>query len=311
MARWLRITLIVVVVLLLGGGGAYYWFVGDGDPPGNLTPYAFDIAAVRAAADELPGGKASEVRVEMPNHFSFPATASVGGDGWNSVAMAAFSYQVILPTDTIVIDSGFVRGQTRDQLFPADDTMYDDDAAARMDAGLGEATEIVVTHEHPDHIGGLVAFYGKVPDIARGIRLTVEQAANVGVYVPAWRDVFKDIAPIAYDRYLTVAPGVVLIKAPGHSPGGQMIYVRREDGRELLFVGDIGWLMRNIETGKGRPRLFSQFVLHEDRDAVFAELAALKALHAAEPNVLIVPGHDVAAVEALIASGAMTAQFKL
>ncbi len=38
-------------------------------------------------------------------------------------------------------------------------------------------------------------------------------------------------------------------------------------------------------------------MLNEDRDAVFAELAMLKALHEAEPDLLIVPGHDVAAVD--------------
>ena len=80
-----------------------------------------------------------------------------------------------------------------------------------------------------------------------------------------------------------------------------MIYVKREDGREVLFIGDIGWLMRNIETGKGRPRALSQFMLNEDRDAVFAELATLKALHAAEPDLSWCRGTTCAAVDALIA----------
>src|ERR1700710_1670962 len=124
MARWLRITLIVVVLLLIAGGGAYYWFLGDGNPPGPLPAYSFDIAAVRAKADELPGDKASDIRVEIVASFSFPAVASVGGDGFNTVQMAAFSYQILLPTDTIVIDSGFVRGQGEDMLSPT----YDDDA---------------------------------------------------------------------------------------------------------------------------------------------------------------------------------------
>jgi len=44
---------------------------------------------------------------------------------------------------------------------------------------------------------------------------------------------------------------------------------------------------------------------------VFAELATLKALHEAAPDLLIVPGHDPMAVDELIASGALTAQFKL
>jgi hypothetical protein len=90
-----------------------------------------------------------------------------------------------------------------------------------------------------------------------------------------------------------------------------MIYVKRADGKEVLFIGDIGWSLRNVETGKGRPRLLSQFMLNEDRDAVFAELQTLKALHAAEPDLAIVPGHDVATIDALIKAGVMAAQFKL
>jgi hypothetical protein len=34
-------------------------------------------------------------------------------------------------------------------------------------------------------------------------------------------------------------------------------------------------------------------------------------LHAAEPSLLLVPGHDLGAVQALIASGAMVQGFKL
>jgi hypothetical protein len=90
-----------------------------------------------------------------------------------------------------------------------------------------------------------------------------------------------------------------------------MIYVKREDGKELLFAGDIGWLERNIETGKGRPRALSQFMLNEDRSAVFAELAALRALHEKEPNLVIVPGHDLGFVQSLVAAGLLTADFKI
>ena len=89
-----------------------------------------------------------------------------------------------------------------------------------------------------------------------------------------------------------------------------MVYVKRDDGRELLFIGDIGWSHRNVETGKGRPRLLSDFMLHEDRDAVFSELAMLQALHEAEPDLVIVPGHDVAVVDKLVAGGIMEAGFK-
>jgi len=80
---------------------------------------------------------------------------------------------------------------------------------------------------------------------------------------------------------------------------------------EMMRISDIAWRMRNIETGTGRPRLLSDILLKEDRDAVSAELAMLKALHEAEPDLLIVPGHDPAIIDTLIASGALTAQFSL
>lgn len=303
MPRWLKITLIIVVLLLIAGGGAYYWYVGDGNPPSNLKAYALDMSAVRARAEELPGGKATDVRVERVANFDFPAVASVGGDGWNMQPMAAFVYQVILPTDTIVIDSAFNAAMGASL-----GAKIDDDAYARMDMALADATQIVVTHEHPDHIGGILA-YADPAGLAKALRLTKEQVDSLTRYGLSWPVALKDYAPIEYADMLAIAPGVVLVRAPGHTPGSQLVYVKRADGKELLFIGDIGWTMRNVETGKGRPRLLSQFMLNEDRDAVFAELAALKALHAAEPDLLIVPGHDVEAVNSLTAGGALTAQF--
>jgi glyoxylase-like metal-dependent hydrolase (beta-lactamase superfamily II) len=305
MPRWLRVTLFIVLLLLIAGGGAYYWYVGDGNPPGGLKPYSFDIAAVRAKADELPGGKTNDVRVETIATFSFPAVAAVGGDGWDTKPMAAFSYQLVLPTDTIIIDSALTAAMGSGL-----GAKIDDDAYARMDIALSQATQIVVTHEHPDHIGGIIA-YNDPAGIGKALRLTKEQVDSLARYGLTWPAALKDYAPIEYEGMLAIAPGVVLIRAPGHTPGSQMVYVKREDGKELLFIGDIGWSLRNVETGKGRPRLLSQFMLNEDRDAVFAELAMLKALHEAEPGLLIVPGHDVAAVDALIAAGAMAAQFKM
>lgn len=304
MPRWLKILLSIVVVLGIAGGAAYYWLIGDGNPPASVPAFGFDLAAVRAKADELPGGKASDVEVEKIAAFNFPAVAAVGGDGWDIIPMAAYSYRVVLPTDTIIIDTAFTAAMGASL-----GAQIDDDAYARMDMAMADATQIVVTHEHPDHIGGIVA-YSDPQGIARALRLNKEQIDSLPRFGLTWPAALSDYAPIDYADMLAIAPGVVLIRAPGHTPGSQMVYVKREDGRELLFMGDIGWSLRNVETGKGRPRLLSQFMLNEDRDAVFAELAMLKALHEAEPNLLIVPGHDVAAVDALVAGGAMSVGFK-
>jgi glyoxylase-like metal-dependent hydrolase (beta-lactamase superfamily II) len=107
-----------------------------------------------------------------------------------------------------------------------------------------------------------------------------------------------------------MAPGVVLIKSPGHSPGSQMVYVKKVDGTEVLFVGDVAWQFRNIELVRERPRLVTRFFLKEDRRAVFGELQELARLHEAEPKLSIVPGHDGATIETLVANGVLEKGFE-
>lgn len=102
---------------------------------------------------------------------------------------------------------------------------------------------------------------------------------------------------------------MVLIKAPGHTPGSQMVYVQTADGTEYLLVGDVAWKMRNIDQVRERARLVTM-MMGEDRGEVLNELAALHALQQAEPKLHIVPGHDGAAVQALIESGAMIKGFE-
>jgi glyoxylase-like metal-dependent hydrolase (beta-lactamase superfamily II) len=180
-----------------------------------------------------------------------------------------------------------------------------------MDLALGAADQIILTHEHTDHIGGLAAY--RSPEAIRPrLLLTAEQVASTpryGAFSTPAPPLFEGYEPLDYDGAVAIAPGVVLMKAAGHTPGSQLVYVQQADGRELLFIGDVGWTLRNVLTGKSRPRLLSDLLLGEDRAAVFAQLAALGDLHAAEPAVSIVPGHEAAAIDQLIAEGALIEGF--
>jgi glyoxylase-like metal-dependent hydrolase (beta-lactamase superfamily II) len=101
---------------------------------------------------------------------------------------------------------------------------------------------------------------------------------------------------------------VVLIKAPGHTPGSQMVYVKRADGQEILFLGDVAWQMRNIEEVRERAR-FATWLAGEDREAVMGEFVELHRLHTAEPNLNMMPGHDSAVLTRFLKAGLLTKGF--
>lgn len=305
MRTWLRRTLIALAVLLALAGAAYYWLIVESHMPGDAT-FALDIDRVRAAAGEIPGDKPASIEVEVVALFTFPATGVVAGDGWGDSLLPVYSYRLVYADNSsIIVDTGMTADMGSDAL-----TSFDAAALARVQAAMSAATQIVITHEHMDHIGGLTA-HANLSIVLPKAKLTREQLSQPERSLPAK---FPDPAldgyqPLVYDHYHAIAPGVVLIKAPGHSPGSQMVYVQTANGTELLLIGDVAWHFRNIELQRERARLMTMLFLKEDRTAVFGELAALKRLHETQPAVHIVPGHDGPVIDALVAAGILKRRF--
>lgn len=116
--------------------------------------------------------------------------------------------------------------------------------------------------------------------------------------------------PLIYEKHHVLAPGVVLIKSPGHTPGSQMVFVQLKNGAEYLFLGDVAWKMANVDLVRERPRAVTQFFLQEDRTAVALQLAAIKALKDANPSVHVVPGHDRSVLDAALTEGWLVKGFQ-
>jgi glyoxylase-like metal-dependent hydrolase (beta-lactamase superfamily II) len=135
-----------------------------------------------------------------------------------------------------------------------------------------------------DHIGGIAA-HPNLKTILPSLRLSDAQLAHPDRMWPIkWpKGLLDGYEPVQYGQYHALAPGMVLIKAPGHTPGSQMVYVKLADGREVLFLGDVVWKLRNIEVQRERPRWVTALLVREDRHAVFGQIKTLGGLMQRDP----------------------------
>lgn len=296
---WLALVAFAVII-----GGAYYWLFLESPPLEGK--FEIDIKEVRRLATAVDGQRPREIRYEHVMDFKAPDAATVTGDSWKQSTLWGVAYQIVYPDHTAILDTAMNGEQAKASGMV---TGYYPEAYARLMQAMSKASLIFVTHEHPDHIGGLAAH----PDLARllatSVKVNKEQINNPEYSAKFPDGAFANYKPFDYERYYALAPGIVLIKNPGHTLGSQMVFVRQADGAELLFLGDTAWIMRNVELVKGKPRFIANKI-GERRNEVLPQLAAIRALAQAEPKLLIVPGHDGGTINELTKRGVLQEGFQ-
>jgi glyoxylase-like metal-dependent hydrolase (beta-lactamase superfamily II) len=245
---------------------------------------------VRARARAVPGDLPIGVRYLNLMDDSSLVSDAVDGAPRTRINEVTPVFQVRYRQGWIMVDAGMTRAMAMAGNAPG----FSDERYQQVLAALRGARLIVVTHEHPDHVGTLVQS-PIAADVAPRTLLTRQQIETM-VTKPTVAFVSLDSTAarrylvVDYDRLLPIAPGVVLIRSPGHTPGSQMVYVRLASGRELVLSGDIAWRKAGIDEQRQKPDSVSR-QLSEDRIAIAQEMAWLK--HTVEPaGIAVVVSHD-------------------
>jgi glyoxylase-like metal-dependent hydrolase (beta-lactamase superfamily II) len=273
-----RLNLILFAVLLLVSA-PFYWLLLDNTGSG-VAAKPVSIEQLRELSGTMPGARPNSVTFELAAFRLMPGNLLVAGSGMKRKLVGVMAWRLDIPGGKpVMIDSGIQQKDASN----SGSSKFHADAQQRIERSLGEAGLVLLTHEHLDHAGGVMALAADSP-VRAAVRLNPAQAKAPGLSGTATLP--GGSAPFA------VAPGIVVIPAPSHTPGSQLIFVVLADGTELLFVGDVSSFTQNWAEGRARSRLVSQYILSENRSEVFSWLHTIAALKQADPALLVIPGHD-------------------
>lgn len=253
------------------------------------TPFGADLATLRRLAGVIPGALPTAINGVRFAASIRPRKFVIEGGDETPVTMPRTAFQLVYPDGTVMLDAGMDKA-THDS-FGEGEPFYPEEFA-KLQRALNDARLIVLTHFHADHVAGVL----QAPNFSELARKTIAARDSIALmmdkphrpHLKLTAENARQFIALDYDSCYPVAPGLVLIKAPGHSPDMQMVYIRLQSGREVLHSVDAAWNMANIHHVKGKAAPW----VKEDGPAIKGQLRWLKGIGATEKNVTILVTHD-------------------
>jgi glyoxylase-like metal-dependent hydrolase (beta-lactamase superfamily II) len=254
--------------------------------------WSSNIADIRRVATLIPGRKPLRINVLKFAESHRTKNFSVKGEPATPSVQARTVFQVVYADGYVMVDAGMDEPMHKQIGRGAEGEPYFAEQAQQVDKALRGARSIIFTHEHGDHVTGVI----RTPYLAELAPKTILTRTQVNTLET--RPQFPDLKLteeqaqryriIDYDQYMAFAPGWALIRAAGHTPGSQMMFITVDSGREYLLIGDAAWHMDSVRkvTGKDAPWIV------EDTAAVSDQLKWLNGLSNTEKNLVIVASHD-------------------
>lgn len=158
---------------------------------------------------------------------------------------------------------------------------------------------VVLTHAHWDHVSGLDSLPG-VP-----VWVSVAESNFIAAH-SSMTELINSFGEVNYKQYeFEGGPylgfpvshdfwgdgSVVLVPAPGHTPGSIVAFITLPTGARYALLGDLVWQLEGIEIPAERPWL-SRRLVQEDDAQVRENIARVAAIHKRFPEIHLIPAHD-------------------
>jgi glyoxylase-like metal-dependent hydrolase (beta-lactamase superfamily II) len=292
MLKWL---LRIVGLLVLIFGVLFWWLMLSGSDAPKQAPDVFDLDDWRSKAaapvDLLP----TEIRVIEVGHDLAPAFAAQAGRFGAPLAMSYNAVEITYPDRTVVVGGAVDRPTAESMTQSAADWRFSDTAYDALTSTMLTAEQVVITHEHLDHIMA-IARHPDPAGLAPKLVMNAPQIDALPMFaIGALDPALASLAPRLTGNVESIAPGIVIVPAAGHTPGAQNVFITLQNGEEILLIGDTVWNMGALEALKTRP-ILTQYVVfrpnYEDRGAVKNQVRALYDMIELNPDLRVLPAHD-------------------
>ena len=277
-----------------------------------LNNRAIPLEKPGALSADLPEANPPEIMqiFQIPtgvNHRS-AAFAYRGGSFFDK---REFSMSVLLvkhPKGDLLIDAGFGKDVKKHfNLMPSYFKMITD-----FDPGISAAEQlnkfgynqdsikaILLTHAHWDHVSGIPDFKNTPVLVSEKELEFIKGDNKFSALARSFTDA-KYISynfqqkpylgfPLSYDLYGDGS--IVIVPAPGHTPGSVIIFITLPAGKRYAMIGDLAWQVEGVLELEERPFLQSKLG-DDDRALVRESLQKMYAIHKKFPDIAIVPSHD-------------------